>query len=250
MEVKMKINNGIISELGTYATFTLDLIPNGRLRRPGTIMKPKYITVHNTGVPNVKADNFRRSQLDVTQDKKVSWHFTVDENEIIQHLPLDEVGWHAGDRTGNYNSFGIEICERPGAEEVAIKFIAELLKTLNWDTTHVKTHRYWSGKDCPRLILPHLTQFMQKIADLTMQDKALVDAVNLLYKYYIITTPRVWSNEKDMKMDYVPGLIHKMGGLDRLVKDKVITNADIWKGKMYKPTHVRSLIIKYATTLK
>lgn len=246
----MKINNGIISEMGTYATLTLDLIPKGWLRRPCTSINPKYITIHNTGVPNVKADNFRRSQLDVTQDKEVSWHFTIDEKEIVQHIPLDEVGWHAGDRTGNYNSFAIEICEREGAEEVAIQFIAELLMALDWDTTHIKTHKYWSGKNCPRLILPHLPQFIQKIADLTTQDKPLVEAVNLLYKHYIITTPRVWSKESDMKMEYVPGLISKMGGLDRLVKDRIITNADIWKGKLYKPTHVRSLIIKYATTLK
>lgn len=50
-----------------------------------------------------------------------SWHFTVDEKEIYQHLPLNENGWHAGDGgTGNRKSIGIEICENDGDFEKAV----------------------------------------------------------------------------------------------------------------------------------
>lgn len=245
----MKINNGIISDLGAYATLKVDLITKGWLRRPGTVYTPKYITIHNTGLHDVKADNFRRSQLDVSQDKEVSWHFTVDEKEVIQHIPINEVGWHAGTGAGNYNSFAVEICEREGAEEVAIQFIAELLSALEWDTSRIKTHKYWSGKQCPRLILPHLTEFISKITILTKCDKTLLDAANKLYRHNIITTPRVWSKESEMKLEYVPGLISKMGGINRLIADKIIEMPSLWEGKLYTTSHVRSLIIKYAHTL-
>ncbi len=44
---------------------------------------------------------------DVKQpDTAISWHFTVDDSVVYQHLPLDENGWHAGDGTngtGNGN---------------------------------------------------------------------------------------------------------------------------------------------------
>ena len=44
----------------------------------------------------------------------VSWHYTVDDEQIIyQHLPTNEIGWHAGDGgtgQGNRESIGIEIC--------------------------------------------------------------------------------------------------------------------------------------------
>ena len=246
----MKIEKGIIKEIGTYATLKVDLIPKERLRRPGTVLRPKYITIHNTGCPNVKADNFRRCVLDESQDKEVSWHFTIDEKEVIQHLPINEIGWHAGHPKGNSNSFGIEICEREGAEQVAIQFIAELLKALEWNTTHIKTHKYWSGKQCPHLILPHLPQFIEDVNKLMESDKNLIDAVIVLYNHNILTTPRVWGDVKDMKLEYVPGLIKNMGGLDRLIKDRIVTNAEIWQNKMYKPEHVRSLLIKYANTLR
>ena len=34
----------------------------------------------------------------------ISWHFTIDETECIQHLPLNEVAWHAGDGTRVYGT--------------------------------------------------------------------------------------------------------------------------------------------------
>lgn len=141
----------------------VDLIPKGRKRRPGIANTIKYITIHNTGLNNVPADNFRRSVLDISQDQEVSWHYTVDEKEIIQHIPDNEVAWHAGNKTGNYESIGIEICERPGSEEKAIELIIYLMKKYNLDISKVRTHKSWSGKQCPHLILPRWDSFIKDI---------------------------------------------------------------------------------------
>lgn len=140
------------------------IIPKGRKRRPGITMNPTYITIHNTGCENVPADNFRRSCLDISQDKEVSWHYTVDEKEIIQHIPDNEVAWHCGDKVGNRCSIGIEVCERPGAEEKAIELVKYLMQKYNIPVDRVVTHKSWSGKQCPRLILPHWTDFITKCA--------------------------------------------------------------------------------------
>src|SRR3990170_7372000 len=33
----------------------------------------------------------------VDQDRRASWHFTIDYNTIYQHYPIDAHCWHAGD---------------------------------------------------------------------------------------------------------------------------------------------------------
>lgn len=139
------------------------IIPKGRKRRPCITMIPTHITIHNTGCPNVPADNFRRGCLDITQDKEVSWHYTVDEKEVIQHVPDDEVAWHAGDKVGNRCSIGIEVCERDGSENKAVELVKFLMKKYNIPIDKVVTHKSWSGKQCPRLILPHWDEFVERV---------------------------------------------------------------------------------------
>ena len=78
------------------------------------------------------------------------------------------------------------------------------------------------------------------------EDTELIKAVDLLYKRGIINSPKVWYSVDKFKMEYVPGLIKHMGGIDRLVKDKIITDSLLWERKQYNATHVRSLIIKYS----
>ena len=82
--------------------------------RPGYPMVPKYITIHETantakGANALNHAKFLDNQARGTADRAASWHFTVDDKEIYQHLPVNEVGWHAGNKTGNYESIGIEI---------------------------------------------------------------------------------------------------------------------------------------------
>lgn len=78
------------------------------------------------------------------------------------------------------------------------------------------------------------------------EDAELIKAVDLLYKRGIINSPKVWYSVDKFKMEYVPGLIKHMGGIDRLIKDKIITDSLLWERKQYNANHVRSLIIKYS----
>ena len=81
------------------------------------------------------------------------------------------------------------------------------------------------------------------------EDTELIKAVDLLYKRGIINSPKVWYSMDKFKMEYVPGLIKHMGGIDRLVKDGVISQRAIWDKGTYTVNNVRSLLIKYAATL-
>ncbi len=140
-----------------------DLIPKGRRNRPGYRLDPKYITIHDTANTQSGADAKAHASYVKSAAAAaipVSWHYTVDDKVIYQHLPLNENGWHAGDGangTGNRQSIGIEICEnrdgnRAAAEANAAWLVAKLLREFNLGLDRVKQHYDWSGKNCPAQI--------------------------------------------------------------------------------------------------
>lgn len=123
-------------------------------------MVPQYITVHNTA--NDASANNEISYMN-RNNNQCSFHFAIDDKEVVQGIPLNRNAWHAGDGangTGNRKTIGIEICySKSGgnrfieAEKLAAKFIAQLLKERNWGIDRVKKHQDWSGKYCPHRTL-------------------------------------------------------------------------------------------------
>ena len=149
-----------------------DFIPERNHNRPGVKISPRFITVHDTAnrAKGADAKAHARYLNNGAGGRDVSWHFTVDDHLIIQHLPLNEMGWHAGSGTGNRESIGIEICEnedgdRSKAEANAIELIRYLMKELDIPVSHVVPHRHWTGKNCPRNILPRWDAFVARIKD-------------------------------------------------------------------------------------
>ena len=139
----------------------VDLIK--KAKRPGYAMKPEYITIHQTGNTSKGANAEMHNRYVHSVAPNPSWHFTVDDKEIYQHLPLNENGWHAGDGTngpGNRKSIAIEICvNRDGnlakAEANAAWLAAKLIKEVNTLKSFpdcMKQHYDWSKKNCPAQI--------------------------------------------------------------------------------------------------
>ncbi|MDD3170791.1 MAG: N-acetylmuramoyl-L-alanine amidase [Bacilli bacterium] len=151
-----------------------------KCNRPG-IQKTctKYICIHDTasGAPTATTKAHRNWLMSMATDpnnkNSVSWHFTVDENAVFQHLPTTEVAHHAGDgyrewgttyhnntydkdciTGGNLNSVGIETCVNYGSDYTktmrrTAKLVAELLLEFDLKLDAVKQHNDFSGKDCP-----------------------------------------------------------------------------------------------------
>lgn len=146
--------------LNVSKMIVVDLIPKGRDNRPGGKMTPTSITVHNTGNSNEGADAKMHSRYIKNPSTRASWHYTVDDKSIYQHLPLDEHGWHAGDGRygeGNRTSIGIEICMNKGidqakAERLATQLIGYLMVQHGIPLNKVVQHNHWSGKNCPSVI--------------------------------------------------------------------------------------------------
>ncbi len=142
---------------------------------------PQYVVIHDTGMPaphhNAYGLNkYIHDQANSLDGRVASWHFSVDENTIFQHIPTDEVAWHAGDGStlfgetyinksskleciggGNKNGIGIETCiEQGGNYDLTLKNAAKLTATLlnkyHLGIERVKQHFNFSGKNCPNVI--------------------------------------------------------------------------------------------------
>lgn len=118
------------------------------------------IVIHNTA--NDATANNEISYM-INNSYSTSFHYAVDDIEVVQGLPLDRNSWNAGDGTygdGNRKYISIEICySKSGgdrfiqAEKNCAIFVAKLLKDYGWGIDKVKKHQDFSGKYCPHRTL-------------------------------------------------------------------------------------------------
>lgn len=139
-------------------TYTEDLIPKGSVNRPCEPCLMQYITVHETANKARGADAKNHAKYLKTLKELKSWHYTVDDKCVYQHLPDNEKSYHTSSRLANEKSIAVEICvNSDGDFEKAKKNAAELISGLmllhNIPEEHIVSHKYWTGKNCPEQIL-------------------------------------------------------------------------------------------------
>ena len=123
-------------------------------------MTAEFIVVHNTA-NDATAEN--EVAYMIGNKNQVSFHYAVDDQEVVQGLPIDRNAWACGDgANGNGNRKGIqvEICySKSGgtrfdqAEKNAAHFIATLLRERGWGIEKVKKHQDFRNKYCPHRTL-------------------------------------------------------------------------------------------------
>lgn len=213
-------DNGIGIQVHTIAA--------GRKNRPGGANPNSYITIHETGNRAKGADAVAHGNyLDSAagENALVSWHYTVDDHAIIQHLPDGETAYHAGDgRTGpgNATSIGIEICVNAGGDfETAKANAAALVRLLMAEhgipIDHVVQHNHWNGKDCPQTIR---------------------------------ATPGGWESFLALCRGEEAGDVSELDtAVDKLAAAGLINSPDYWKAGDYSAENVQALLIKWAASL-
>jgi len=154
----------------------------GRSRRA---MDPKYITIHSTQNWSRGADANRHAlALKRGALGRLSWHYSVDQDRAVQHLPTNEQGNHADyNGPGNRYSIGIEMCENQGnnraeTTERSAKLAAWLMYRYNLPVSRVVPHYKWprrgkspENKNCPHFLLNNgrpgtkWRAFQAKVAD-------------------------------------------------------------------------------------
>lgn len=129
----------------------------------GKAINPVIITIHNTSNPNATADNHKNFLVNHNKKSATgaisSWHFTVDNLKVVQHLDTEKEAYHSATTKGNTTSIGVEVTEftdatkQAKAIENAKILVRHLMNVHNITLANVVTHQHWSGKNCPRVIL-------------------------------------------------------------------------------------------------
>lgn len=142
-------------------------------------MTPEFIVVHNTAN---KSSARNEIAYMTSNDEKTSFHYAIDDKEIVQGILENRNAWHASDGLygeGNRKGIAIEICysycqkkvndkwvedketwgaqyksKFVAAEKLAAQFIASKLKEKGWGIDKVKKHQdFGDHKYCPHRTL-------------------------------------------------------------------------------------------------
>lgn len=129
-------------------------IPINSNTRTGKKTKKSSITIHSTANPKSTALNERNWLVNPNNKRVASWHIAVDDEMVVEAIPLDEQAYHSGNGVGNNSSIGIEICESGNREKTiqnTIELVSKMLYERNWNVSSLRRHYDWSGKNCPRI---------------------------------------------------------------------------------------------------
>lgn len=193
-------------------------------------MIPRRIVVHNTA-----NDASARNEIAymTNNDYETSFHYAVDDVEIVQGIEENRNAWHAGDGNGigNREGIGIEICyslsggERfDKAEDNAVDLIVDIMNRYGFSIEQVTKHQDYSGKYCPHRTLDNgWDRFINKI-----KDKLDVK------EYELVVSVPVYMNAKDaISGDNVVGyydsgiyyVFNEVDGMINITKNKGIPGA-------------------------
>lgn len=217
-------DEGLVTDTGLR--IIQEFLPTGADNRPGGSNPDTYITIHETGNFAKGADAAAHAAYlrgSSAQAAPVSWHYTVDDHSIYQHLPDGERAYHAGDGgsgPGNATSIGIEICVDAGrdfeqAKANAASLVRLLMERHGIPLDRVVQHNHWDGKDCPKTIRATAgtwEAFLGLCGGKESQDTdpELEAAVDALAAAGVIDSPARWK-ALDFTANSVRLLLIKMG---------------------------------------
>lgn len=128
-----------------------------RVTYNGTNSK-KYIVIHETANTRAGANANAHARLQASGNSRAaSWHYQVDDKEIVQSFSDNARCWHSGNRYYNENGIGIEICVNEDSDfkkavDNAAKLVNYLMNKYNIPSSNVIQHHTTSGKNCPRFL--------------------------------------------------------------------------------------------------
>lgn len=155
-------------------------------------MKPTRIVVHNTA-----NDATARNEIAymTRNNYETSFHYAVDDKEIVQGIEENRNAWHSSDGNGKGNREGIaiEICySKSGgdrfikAEQNAVDLIVDILKRYNWGVDKVTKHQDYSKKYCPHRTLDMgWNRFIKMIEDKLNENASSSKSIDTLAREVI-----------------------------------------------------------------
>ena len=120
------------------------------------------IIFHDTGNYGAGATarmngNWMASGARTAQYRYRSWHYTIDEDIIIQHIPDDEIAFHGDSYEAYTTTIGVETAINENSDffttwHRTAKLMSSLMYKYDLSINNIKQHYDYSGKDCPQVL--------------------------------------------------------------------------------------------------
>jgi len=134
--------------------------------RPGTKISPKALVIHWTANDDTGADAVANRNYFNNSGVAVSSHYIVDDHQVVQCLPENEMAYHVGATSykpqalkllssyPNDCTIGIEMCVNEDGDfskmyENAIMLASDILEDHKWDRDNLWRHYDVTGRHCP-----------------------------------------------------------------------------------------------------
>ena len=203
-------------------------------------MTPTRIVIHETA-NDASAENEVKYMH--SNKNETSFHFAVDDKEIVLGIDLDRNAWHAGDGNGKGNREGIaiEICySKSGgarfekAVNNAAELTAKLLKDYGFGIDKVTKHKDYANKNCPHRILDEYgwDNFIKLVKSYMTAFKPTVEVVKKADVLYRVRVNKKWLPEVKNFEDFA-GITGKAitDVAIKVTEGKVRYRVHVYKGK-------------------
>lgn len=154
-----------------------DFLPEDYAGYSNIQRRVRWIVIHETDNFSASADAQAHNTYlhsEKQANTALSWHYTVDDEEIYHHLPDEIAAYHASDgmraKGGNESGIGIEICvnedgDYQKAVDNAAQLVAYLIQSYKLNIDDIKQHYDFCGKDCPHRLRENdnWEQFLLKV---------------------------------------------------------------------------------------
>jgi len=138
--------------------------------RSGQKITPKGLVVHWTANTCETADADNNRNYFNYSGIAVSAHYIVDDHQVVQCLPEDEMAYHVGASQYTANALrklswypnnctlGVEICVNKNSNfsqtmENSVELCADICKRYGWTSDRLWRHYDVTGKDCPKFFV-------------------------------------------------------------------------------------------------
>ena len=188
------------------------ITPNPYSRPQKKIGQIKNIVIHWIGNAGTTAENNAKYFDGLKVGKKnstgkyiyASSHYIIgNDGVVVRGVPENEVAYHASE--ANSYSIGVEVCHpdwtgKPTqkAYESLVKLLVELCRKYKLEPTQAIIRHYdVTGKVCPKYYVEDggaFKKLKEEVKGKMKEDKELVEAVKVLQKKGVISSPEVWIN--------------------------------------------------------
>lgn len=149
----------------------MHLTPNPYSRPQQPLESVQAVVLHWVGNPSTTA-LLNRDFFELRKDGNHGYgsaHFIVDDHQVIEAIPPEEMAYHVGAKeysefaTGylgsypNATTIGVEMCHpnwtgryTTDVWQRSVRLVAELLLANRLQPHHITTHHNITGKECPR----------------------------------------------------------------------------------------------------